>query len=97
MENNNQLWDFLSAGCNVHFDKSGSVDAIPRPLANDLCRVDEVLKYLLMHAGEGAAERPELLALGGIAGRFGDDPSLSDEDNMAVGELLLHLSSEPVL
>ena len=80
----------------VHFQELGAVNGNPRPLAHNLSREDKVLEDLLVDVGEGAGTRPLLLNTGGTCG-LAEHPALGNEDDMAVGELLLKLACQPVI
>ena len=78
----------------AHFQETRTVDGNTCPLADNLGGEDEVLKDLLVDAREGAATGPLLLhprSTGGLA----QHPSLGNENDMAVRELLLELTGQP--
>lgn len=79
----------------VHFEELGAVNSDPCPLANDFGGEDKVLENLLVDAGESTAARPLLLDTGGT-GWLAQHPALRNEDDMAVGELLLKFPGESV-
>ena len=78
----------------VHLQEPGAVNGNARPLANDLSGEDEVLENLLVDARESAATGTLLLNTGG-AGGLAQHPTLGNEDNMTVGELLLQFPGQP--
>jgi len=78
-------------------DQPTAINAVLRPLADDLSGVDKILENLLVHAGDCPAVWPEALVPGGITGGFGHGTALSDENDVAVSELLLQLSGESLL
>jgi len=65
-------------------------------LADDLGGVDKVTEDSVMDGGESSVAGTLLLDARAAAGK-GEDAALSDEDNVAVGELLLELTGESLL
>lgn len=80
-------------------EKLAAVLLRPDALANDLDGVDEVSEDGLVDSGQ-SARTGALLLLGraGVDGALGagEDAAGSDEENVAVGELLLELTGEAV-
>lgn len=76
-----------------HFDDLRAVRPDPRPLANNLGRVNKVFQQLLVHARQGPAARALLLLPGALA-RLAHDTAGRSEKDVAVAELLLELTNK---
>jgi hypothetical protein len=81
---------------NLHLDGLGTVNLNAGSLTNDLGGVDEVIQDLLVDSSKSAGSWASLL-LAGVASRLGHDTALSNEENVAVRELLLELTGESLL
>ena len=71
------------------------VEPDPRPLADDLGGVDEVVEDGGVDGHEGAGDGPLLLQLVRLPRRLRQDAALGDEDHVLPGKLLLQLAHEP--
>ncbi len=78
----------------VDLEESGTVEAEPDPLANDLCGIDEVIEDGAVHGDERAAARTLLFLLVHFPRRLGQDPPLGNEDYVLARELLLKLTNQ---
>ena len=68
------------------------VEPDPRPLADDLGGVDEVVEDGGVDGHQGAGDGPLLLQLVRLPRWLGQDSALGDEDHVLPGKLLLQLA-----
>jgi hypothetical protein len=78
---------------NLHFQQFAAINADSRSFANNFGWVDQVFQDLFVDVGKGTTARSLLLDTG-VAGRFGESTTLSNEDDVLVRELFLELSSQ---
>lgn len=79
----------------VHFEEFRSVNGNSCPLSNNFTGLHKILEDLVMDGGEGTAAGALLHNTGSTSG-LAQDSALANEDDMAVGELLLELSGQPI-
>lgn len=82
-----------------HLDGLAAVLLGADALADDLDGVDEVIEDGVVDGGQGTRARTLLGLVGARVGRAlgaGENAALSDEEDVAVGELLLELTGEAV-
>jgi hypothetical protein len=80
----------------LHLDDASLVSLDTGALAGNLGGENQVLQELLMDRSKSARARALLLDTR-VAGGLGHDAALTNEDNVAVGELLLELASESAM
>lgn len=80
----------------LHFLDLSSIDQVSHSLSDDFGRVDQVFEDLLVNGGESSVSWS---LLGGPRSTTWllEDSSLSNEDDVSVGELLLKLSGQTLL
>ena len=81
----------------MHLEQASTVETESNPLANNFCRVDEVIKDGAMHSHQGAATGTLLLLLVHFPSRLGQNPPLGNEGDVLARELLLELSDQASL
>mmetsp|Transcript_71692 Transcript_71692/g.108287 ORF Transcript_71692/g.108287 Transcript_71692/m.108287 type:complete len:200 (-) Transcript_71692:16-615(-) len=92
----------LQLGLNIHLvlrvkvdlKGLGTINLVTDALANNLSRVADVLKDLLMDVCEGAGARAGSLLHGLAVEGLGKDGALGNNDNMLATELLLQLADK---
>lgn len=75
---------------------SGAANLVLDSLANDLGGENQILEESLVHLGQGSRHGSRLRGEE-LSALLGQNSSLSKEDNVSVGELLLELSGESLL
>ena len=78
----------------LHLEELRTINSYPGTLANNFSGEDEVLEDLLVDTCERAATGTLLLDTGG-AGGLAQHPTLGNEDDVAVRELLLEFPGQP--
>ena len=81
----------------MHLEQASTVETESNPLANNFCRVDEVIKDGAVDSNQSAAAWTLLLLLVHFPSRFGQNPPLGNEGDMLARELLLKLANQASL
>ena len=75
----------------MHLEQASTVETESDPLANNFCRVDEVIKDGAVYSNQSTATRTLLLLLVHFPSRLGQNPPLGNEGDMLARELFLKL------
>ena len=81
----------------MHLEQSSSVKTESDSLADDFCRIDEVIKDSAVYSDQSAATRTFLLLLIHFPSRLGQNPPLGNEGDVFARELFLKFANQASL